>query len=132
MKTTRIVMLVLSVVLLAAPLTLAAMSPEQAYIESYRGRTNVPAPIKVVSPDVDSEYAGTTVELMFTVGPTGAPQDIEVRTPVDRELARVLTDAVQHWRFAPEQREGHPLAAKVMLPIRIVDQATDDSRIAAR
>jgi Gram-negative bacterial TonB protein C-terminal len=132
MKTTRKLMLVLSMVLLAAPLTLAAMSSERAYIESYRGRTDIPVPIKVVSPDVDSEYAGTTVELVFTVGPAGAPQNIEVRTPVDRELARVLTDAVQHWRFAPEQREGHPLAAKVMLPIRIVDQSTDDSRIAAR
>jgi protein TonB len=100
----------------------AAMSFEQAYIESYRGRTDIPAPVKVVAPSVSSEYAGTTVELVFTVDSSGVPQHIAVRTAVDRELARVLTDAVQHWRFAPEQREGHPLAAKVMLPIRIVDQ----------
>jgi len=132
MKTTRIVMLVLSVVLLAAPLTLAAMSPEQAYIESYRGRTNVPAPIKVVSPDVDSEYAGTTVELVFTVDASGVPHHIAVRTPVDRELARVLTDAVQYWRFAPELHAGQPLTTTIVLPIRIVDESTSDSRYAVR
>jgi len=132
MKTTRKLMLVLSVVLLAAPLTLGAMSLERAYIESYRGRTDIPVPIKVVSPDVDSEYAGTTVELMFTVGPTGAPQDIEVRTPVDRELARVLTDAVQYWRFAPELHAGQPLTTTIVLPIRIVDESTSDSRYAVR
>jgi len=132
MKTTRKLMLVLSVVLLAAPMAHAALSLERTYIESYHGRSDIPVPIKVVSPAVEPGYAGTVVELVFTVDQTGAPQNIEVRTPVDYELARVLTDAVQHWRFAPEQREGHPLAAKVMLPIRIVDQATDDSRIAAR
>ena len=121
MKTTRKIMLVLSVVLLAAPLAHATMSPERAYIESYRGRTDMPVPIKVVTPDVAPEYAGATVELEFTVGPTGAPQNIEVRTPVDHELARVLTKAVQYWRFDPEQHAGHSLAAKVVLPIRIVD-----------
>ena len=122
MKTTRKLMLVLSVALFAAPLAHAAMSLERAYIESYRGRTDVPAPIKVISPEIASGYAGTTVELVFTVDLKGAPQDIQVRTPVDYELARVLTDAVQHWRFAPEQREGHPQAARVVLPIRIVEE----------
>jgi hypothetical protein len=132
MNTTRKLMLVISVVLLAAPMAHAAMSLERAYIESYRGRTDVPAPIKVVSPDVDSEYAGTTVELVFTVDASGVPHHIAVRTPVDRELARVLTDAVQYWRFAPELRAGHPLAATVVLPIRIVDKSTSDSRYAVR
>ena len=102
MKTTRKLMLVLSVVLLAAPLTLGAMSLERAYIESYRGRTDIPVPIKVVSPDVDSEYAGTTVELVFTVGPAGAPQNIEVRTPVtalsSAEEARTVAEGKKiHW-----------------------------------
>jgi len=125
MNTTRKLMLVLSVVLLAAPMAHAALSLERAYIESYRGRTDMPVPIKVVSPDVEPGYAGTTVELVFTVDQTGAPQNIEVRTPVDYELARALTGAVRHWRFAPERRDGHPQAARVVLPIRIVEESTD-------
>jgi hypothetical protein len=124
MNTTRKLMLVLSVVLLAAPMA-HALSLERTYIESYHGRSDIPVPIKVVSPDVDSAYAGTVVELVFTVDSMGAPQNIEVRTPVDHELARVLTGAVRHWRFAPERRDGQAQAAKVVLPIRIVEKSTD-------
>jgi TonB family protein len=132
MKTTRKLMLVLSMVLLAAPLTHAATSFEQAYIESYRGRTDIPAPVKVVAPAVSSDYVGTTVELVFTVDSSGVPQHIAVRTAVDRELAQAVTEAVELWRFTPELRDGHPRAATVVLPIRIVDESTDVSRIAAR
>ena len=124
MNTTRKLMLVLSVVLLAAPLA-HALSLERTYIESYHGRSDIPVPIKVVSPYVDPGYAGTVVELVFTVDQTGAPQNIAVRTPVDHELARVLTNAVRRWRFTPELRGGHPQAATVVLPIRIVEESTD-------
>lgn len=132
MNTTRKLMLVISIVLLAAPLTHASTSFEQAYIESYRGRTDVPAPVKVVAPSVSSEYAGTTVELVFTVDSSGVPQHVAVRTAVDRELAEAVTEAVELWRFTPELRAGLPRSTKVVLPIRIVDSSTDDSRIAAR
>jgi TonB family protein len=125
-------MLVISMVLLAAPLTHASTSFEQAYIESYRGRTDVPAPVKVVAPSVSSEYAGTTVELVFTVDSSGVPQHVAVRTAVDRELAEAVTEAVELWRFTPELRAGQPRSTKVMLPIGIVDSSTNDSRIAAR
>ena len=124
MNTTRKLMLVLSVVLLAAPMA-HALSLERTYIESYHGRSDIPVPIKVVSPAVEPGYAGTVVELVFTVDQTGAPQNIEVRTPVDYELARVLTNAVQRWRFTPELRNGHAQAARVVLPIRIVEESTD-------
>ena len=38
--------LTLSLGLLALPLALVAKSPEKAYVESYRGRTDIPAPRK--------------------------------------------------------------------------------------
>ncbi|HKB88977.1 MAG TPA: hypothetical protein VKC60_00540, partial [Opitutaceae bacterium] len=57
--------------LLTASAAFAATSvtAEQQYIESYKGRTDVPVPLVVVSPKVNSSYAGRVVELSFTVEP---------------------------------------------------------------
>ena len=53
--------IVLSLGLLAVPFALWAKSPESAYVESYRGRTGIPVPLSVVTPELDARYSGQPV-----------------------------------------------------------------------
>ena len=122
--------LTLSLGLLAAPLALMAWSPEKAYVESYRTRTDTPSPTSVVMPEVSSKFAGTKVVLEFVVDPTGKPTSITSVTPgADAELVAAVTDAVSQWKFSPALVDGKPVARKVALPVNIVSD--NGSRFAA-
>jgi TonB family protein len=133
MKSIRNLIQVLIVGLFVVSAASAANTVEQAYVESYRGRTDIPVPVKVVSPIVTSEYSGTSVTLVFTVDTKGVPHNISVPANVDSELANALTDAVQFWKFAPAVRNGQPVETKIELPINIVDDATTvGTKIAAK
>ena len=114
--------LALSLGLLVAPLALLAKTPEKAYVESYRGRTDIPVPIAVVTPALDSRFAGRQVILEFVVDATGKPMLISSATPgADTELVAAVTAAVAQWKFAPALVDGLPVAKKVVLPVNIVD-----------
>lgn len=113
--------LTLSLGLLLAPLALLAKSPETAYVESYHGRTDIPVPISVITPEVDSRFAGQKLELEFVVDPAGQPTLIaSTRSGADAELVAAVTSAVAQWRFAPALTDGKPVARKVVLPVKIV------------
>lgn len=113
--------LALSLGLLVAPLALLAKTPEKAYVESYHGRTDIPAPISVVSPEVDPRFAGQQVTLEFVVDTTGKPTSITSVTPgLDAELVAQVTSAVEQWKFSPAKVNGAPVAKKVLLPVNIV------------
>jgi hypothetical protein len=128
MKTVSKLMLLIS--LLAAPLALLAKTPEEAYVESYRDRTDMPVPVKVVTPHVEYGYAGTAVKLEFTIDGTGSPKDITVLDAVPGDLAKSLTTAVAGWKFHPLLRDGKAVPTKVVLPVRIVDELGFASRFA--
>jgi TonB family protein len=116
--------LALSLGLLVAPLALVAKSPESAYVESYRGRTDVPVPIAVVTPAVESRFAGQQVTLEFVVDATGKPMLITSASPAaDRDLVDAVKAAVAQWKFSPALVDGLPVAKKVVLPVNIVDFA---------
>lgn len=118
--------------LLAAPLALLAKSNEETYLESYKDRAHVnsPVPVRVVSPHVDSGYAGQTVKLEFTVDAVGNPKDITVLDAVADDLAKELTVAVADWKFQPLLRDGKAVPSKVVLPVRIVDGLGNASKFA--
>lgn len=124
--------LALSLGLLAAPLALVAKTPEKAYVESYRGRTDIPAPISVVSPVVEPKYAGQQVTLEFVVDTTGQPTSITSVTPgLDAELVALVTSAIEQWKFSPAKVNGTPVAKKVILPVNIVD-SFDNAAVAMK
>jgi protein TonB len=124
--------LALSLGLLVAPLALVAKTPEKAYVESYRGRTDIPAPISVVSPAVESRFAGQQVTLAFVVDTTGKPTSITSVTPgVDAELLAVVTSAVEQWKFSPAKVNGAAVAKKVILPVNIVE-SFDNAAVAMK
>jgi TonB family protein len=106
--------------LLVAPLAFAAKTTEQAYVDTYRGRTDMPVPLKVVTPSVDADFAGQTVQVEFTVDASGVPQHITIARQTPVALAEALTSAVGHWRFQPLTRNGQAVPAHMVLPVRIM------------
>jgi TonB family protein len=122
--------LILLISLFAAPLALLAKTPEEAYLETYKNRTDTPVPVKVVTPRVASDYAGTAVKLEFTIDGAGLPRNITVLDSVPAELANSLTVAVAGWKFQPLFREGKAISTKVVLPVRIVDELGYASKFA--
>lgn len=109
-----------------------AMTDEQAYLESCRKGSDIPVPVAVVAPSVSPEFAGTTVQLEFTVDATGKPADFSVKSETDHALAVAVVDAVKQWRFKPAQPNGVPVATKVSLPVKIVDDALAGSSLAMK
>ncbi|HTX65989.1 MAG TPA: TonB family protein [Opitutaceae bacterium] len=123
MKTIR------KIVSLASLLALGAAAPRafglttsQAYIESYRGRTDVPAPVKIVAPDADASLVGAHVQVEFLVDTAGRPQAVRVLSATDPDFARAVREAVKLWRFAPARPNGTPVPMKVELPVVVVGQ----------
>ena len=100
----------------------AAKTDEQAYLESCNKAPGVPVPISVVSPTVGPGYAGAVVQLEFTVDATGQPTELSVKSSPDNSLAVTVVDAVKQWKFKPALRDGSPVATKVSLPVKIVDE----------
>ena len=122
----------LSLGLLLAPLALLAKSPEAEYVESYHGRTDIPVPVSVVMPEVAGRYAGKQVVLEFVVDTAGKPTSLTSGSPAaNKELVAAVLSAVEQWQFAPALAEGKPVAKKVVLPVRIVDDIDGLSRFAA-
>ena len=125
--------LALSLGLLAAPLALMAWSPEKAYVESYRNRTETPVPTSVITPDVSARFAGSKVVLEFVVDPTGKPTSITSVTPgANAELVAAVTSAVAQWKFSPALVDGKPVARKVALPVNIVANPDTATRFASK
>jgi protein TonB len=104
-----------------------AASPEEAYLHTCRKEPGVPVPISVVSPMVGPEYAGTKVDVEFTVDQTGAPANLSVKSAADDELTSAVLEAVKQWKFKPAERNGSPVATKVVLPVKIVDPLTRET-----
>lgn len=124
--------LALSLGLLAVPFALLAKTPEKAYVESYRGRTDIPVPIAVVTPALDSRYAGQQVTLEFVVDATGKPTLFAPAAPgVNAELVATVVAAVSQWKFSPAVVDGLPVAKKVVLTVNIVD-SFDKSAVAMK
>jgi protein TonB len=123
---------------LALVLSLGALAPfvsakdaGQTYIETCRKDPGMPVPLAVVSPTVSPEYTGTTVQLEFTVETSGKPVAFSVKSAADDALAAAIVDAVKQWRFKPALADGKPVATKVLLPVKVVDESSRPDRLAA-
>lgn len=101
------------------PLAVSAKSAEQTYLETSLKSPGVPVPVAVVSPSVSPNYAGSKIDVAFTVDAQGIPTAFSVTSSPDAVVAKAVTDAVKKWRFTPAQKNGAPVAMKVVLPVRI-------------
>ena len=108
----------------------SAKTDEQAYLETCRKGPGVPVPVAVVTPSVGPEYNGATVQIEFIVDTNGKPVAFSVKSAVDDTLAASVVSAVKQWRFKPAEKDGAPVATKVALPVRIVDDSAAGSPLA--
>ncbi len=124
----------LAILLSAAALVsfASAKTPESAYIETCLKGPGVPVPITVVTPSVGPGYAGSVVELEFVVDATGLPTAMTVKSSPDHVVAEAVVDAVKQWRFSPAVRDGSPVATKVVLPVKIIDESLTGARYAMK
>jgi protein TonB len=102
-------------------LAASAATPEQTYLSTCRKDPGMPVPVAVVTPAVSSEYVGVKVDVEFTVDQQGKPANVTVPSATDETLAAAVVDAVKQWKFKPAERNGAPVATKVVLPVKIVD-----------
>ena len=130
MKVARKLVVLLSVGMLSA-VTVSAVTPEQAYLESCRKDPGVPVPVAVVSPTVGPEFNGGAVQLEFVVDVDGKPAEFSIKSTSDEVLAKAVVEAVKQWRFLPAEANGKPVATKVQLPVKIVDPVVSADRYAA-
>jgi protein TonB len=103
------------------PVAASAMTLEQSYIESCRKGTDIPVPVAVVTPQVAGFDIGQSARVEFVVDTTGHTTGISVVSASDRDFAEAVVDAVKQWRFTPAQKNGAPVAMKVILPVRVVE-----------
>jgi protein TonB len=113
------------------PFAASAKTLEQSYIESCRKGADIPVPIAVVSPDVSAYDIGQSVQVEFVVDTAGRTTGINIKSSSDRYFAEAVVDAVKKWRFTPAQRNGAPVATKVVLPVRVVAAPTADVFVAS-
>lgn len=109
----------------------SAKSSETAYLETCRKDPGVPVPVAVVAPSVSADYNGSVVQIEFVVDAKGRPDRFRVRSTPDSDVASAVVDAVKQWRFTPALADGKPVATKVVLPVRIVDEFARADRYAA-
>ena len=108
-----------------------AKSYEERYVESFAARTDMPVPVKAISPDVHAVDSSMEVEVKFVVDAGGIPHDITVADTGDTSLEASLAKAVSQWRFRPLLKDGKAVPSKVILPVRIVRYG-DDALVAMR
>ncbi len=107
---------------LAAALPFAlGQDSSDAYIESYRGRTDIPVPVSIVRPAVDPLWDGDNAVVEFTVDTAGRPEGIEIQSTTNADLGQSVLDAVSAWRFQPAYLNGAPVARRVILPVMVSD-----------
>ncbi len=129
MKNTTKLALLLSLGSLA-PFAVSAKTLEQSYIENAKKGPGVPVPVSVVSPEVSSYDIGQVVQVEFVVEATGSTSNIVIKSASDRDFATAVVDAVKQWKFTPALQNGTPVATKVILPVRVVEAAKSENRLA--
>ena len=101
----------LSGVLLAGP----------AFAVNSRSST-LPKPIKVVHPvDLPPSFKNAEVMLSFVLDQNGVPHDVTAVKYLPDSVANKLLPVVAQWRFTPMLKDGHPVQARVILPLKLIE-----------
>jgi len=100
---------------------------EREYVKSFQGRTDMPVPLSVVSPESVSDIVGQ-VYVQFVVSETGKPTEIVIKACTDDALIDSVLAAISRWKFAPATIDGVPVPKTLMLPVHF---KTEQSRLAS-
>ena len=93
-------------------------------------------PTKVVSPALTKYVRGTEITMTFIIDRRGNTSyirsDANPFDPKTKSLEALMQDALSHWEFKPAHDEnGKAVAVKVALPVKVVSQKSEDSRMYA-
>lgn len=90
----------------------------------------LPIVTKMVHPDgLPTCYEGVTVTLAMTIDEKGVPHDVVPADRIAKDLAARLIPVVAQWRFTPCVVDGHAVARKVLLPLKLVDERRPQSAV---
>lgn len=81
--------------------------------------------ITVVAPDYPqwiSRVHSGSVLIRFTINPQGLVTGVTPRPDDNPELVRLMTEALETWRFEPPLRDGKPTSVRMNLPFRFAVQ----------
>jgi TonB family protein len=78
-----------------------------------------PAPTVVQPIDLPVGYTGGTINVEFTLDPSGRPQDIRVPSVYDPLLKRQVVKAFGQWRFTPAANEPKHEVRRFVLPLQL-------------
>ncbi len=94
----------------------AGSTSARLYVEQYKGRTDIPAPVLAVSPTYNSPF-DASAKVMFSVDASGRVTEIEVLNATDNEFSFRVLDAISRWKFTPAlDANGVAVARRVTLP----------------
>lgn len=82
---------------------------------------SMPTPIEMRNPVYPFELRKNKVEgvvtVEFVVGPDGTVRDAHALSAPDPLLAKAAVDAILQSQFRPARKDGHPVAARMRVPI---------------
>jgi TonB family protein len=107
--------LILAAVIAAFSLN-ASASTEESYIAQYVGRTDVPRPVKVVTPRIYNSESGK-VTLQFKVTPSGAVRSVAVTNRIGSVSVLPVVQAVQSWKFEPMAGQTSDLEVSLVVNV---------------
>lgn len=81
-----------------------------------------PTPVKIVAPrDIPRHYQNETIRVSLTVDAQGRARNVDLIDGRDPRLVQRLLPAVARWQFSPATKNGQPVSAEIVLPLRLVD-----------
>ncbi len=83
----------------------------------------LPKPVKVVRfHNIPQRFADAIVQVEMTIDAEGRPRDIRGKKPLPSDLASRVVPALSQWTFTPARdKDGNPVAIRVVLPLRLVN-----------
>ena len=116
MKSTLLIAALAGVSLASPVLAVTAPPP----VSSASATASQPKPSVVVAPaNLPRVFAGTTIEVEFTLDPDGHPQNIRVLSVFDARVKREVVKAFSQWQFETAGAASPAQGRRYVLPIGI-------------
>lgn len=93
-----------------------------------------PVPAMVVAPaNIPRRYQNETIRVSLRVDAQGRAHSVDLLDGRDPALVRHLLPVIAQWHFTPAMQDGQPVAARIVLPLQLVESSDAlGARAAAR
>jgi protein TonB len=119
MRWVGVLLLVAAPLVVCAPQNGGKKSDEQVY--ELGAGIAPPRVTHQVNPQYPENLRGVRVEGVVGIGVVvtskGIPDNPQVVKSLDKQVDRCAVEAVKQWRFAPAQKQGKPVAVRIMIEL---------------